>query len=443
MDYFEKFTNSLPPVLSRSEQEQLLLTYYETHDGDVREKLLEHNLRLCLQCTSDFCKRYNMQDREEDMFSICYEELSRSLDRFNPTQGVPFASFVMNNMKLKLISASQKESYYNFPLVDTEITEQDPELEESVTEDLFAFLQDDSFFPDEVASELFREDILKFIERSRQSDKNKEMVKMYLSLGYPKYFNKTEIAEHFQVSKQHASRTISDFMILIQKYIAKNYASILPDYAKKVIHNSKSFKTLEERDQYIFESYYDANNQKSTEDLASELGLTSVCIRNIAYNQKSASKTTPQTQHSRKKPKTSYDDQIESIFNDFYGIGSSKYFSPQELISKYNLPPEPNYISHVIASISNTLIEQGKYTSAEIRQLKQHRNDHINQSLLKKLESVYHSANGDDGYEHKSKVRLAQEHKVTVSTINAWLKQYKDYLDAISEQNDSQSEPNN
>ena len=72
MDSFKQFLNSLPPVLDPREQEKLLVNYFETRDEDIREKLLVHNLRLCAQCASDFCKKYNMQNHQEDFFSVCY-----------------------------------------------------------------------------------------------------------------------------------------------------------------------------------------------------------------------------------------------------------------------------------------------------------------------------------------------------------------------------------
>ena len=115
------------------------VNYFETRDEDIREKLLVHNLRLCAQCASDFCKKYNMQNHQEDFFSVCYDQLAGSLDRFDPTKETSFATFTLNNMNLSLMRYVQQEDYFSSHLVETISLADNKGNEDS---DMFNFLFD-------------------------------------------------------------------------------------------------------------------------------------------------------------------------------------------------------------------------------------------------------------------------------------------------------------
>ena len=54
MTDYGKFIQSLPSALPSEEQERLLLEYYETKNESIRNKLIEHNLRLCAKEAADF-----------------------------------------------------------------------------------------------------------------------------------------------------------------------------------------------------------------------------------------------------------------------------------------------------------------------------------------------------------------------------------------------------
>lgn len=436
MDYFKQFIDSLPPVLNPEEQEQLLSKYFETKDGDLREKLLVHNLRLCLQCTIDFCRRYNMDKLQEDIFSICYDQLSRSLDRFDPAEETSFAHFALKNMRLTLYRHMQIQDYYNSHFVDNLNLSDNNENEES---EVFYFLNNGVNVQDEVFQEMFREDVTKFIDLQRGSDNKKQMIKMYLGLGYPKQYSKAEIASHFNCSRETASVSVSKYLKLVQKYVAKKYKSVWPDYADKVNKSSPKFKNISERNQYILDSYYNEEGAKSIGEIAQELAISKTCVYDVVRREKDADKDN-KLQH-KLKPKNPYKlEQIESIFNDRYGINSSRILSKQELIKKYNLPASDDAYSHALKRIEDTLIEQGKYTAEEIEAFRLARDERIKEARLAVCKDIYHSSRGDEGYKHRSIAQLARDYGVALVTIQSRIKFYREYLEARNSENNNSSE---
>lgn len=436
MDYFKQFINSLPPILDPKEQEQLLLKYYETKDGDIREKLLEHNLRLCWRCTQDFCKRYEKQKLQEDIFSVCYEQLSRSLERYNPAEETTFAHFVLKNMKLALYRYMRNEDCYNSYLVDAVAQADNSDNEEC---EIFYFLCDSENFQDEVHHELLKADIINFIDGLKGSDNKKEMIKMYLGLGHSRQYTRIEIASHFHCSRETVSTSVSRYLKLVQNYVAQKYANIYPYYADKVKKSSLTFANIKERNQYILKSYYNEQGAKSIGEIAKEIGISKSCIYDVVRKQK-LSETENNLQHTLKRKNPYNLEEIESIFNDHYGVNSSKILSKQELILKYNLPITSDPYSHLMNKIEGRLIEEGKYTVEEIKEIKRARNERIKEDRLAMCKEIYHSARGDEGYQYKTLVQLAREYEVALATIQSRIKFYKDYIESKNNKEDDQTE---
>lgn len=436
MDYYKKFLNSLPPVLDHVEQDKLLQKYFETKDEDVREKLLTHNLRICAKCASTFCRRIDKFQYEEEFFSVCYDQLSKSLDRFDPSKEVSFVHFALKNMELTLIRYLQDENHYNAYLTDTISTPDDGDSEES---DMFYFIDDGSCLQDEVYSKIFKDDIIKCIDSLKGSDKKKEMVKMYLGLGYPKQYSKAEIANHFHCSREHASVAVSDKLSLIQDYIAKKYGNVFPESVERLKQNRVSFKNIEERNQYILKSYFNENESKSIGQLAKELGVTKGCVTDVIkqYNDKERQN---KSKHVTKYNKSRYINQAEDIFNDLYGINSSTSLSKQELIKKYNLPIVASSYSCAIKKVEGILIAKGVYTVEQIAKIKEAHAEKNRQARLEMCKEIYHSSRGDEGYERKTLVYLAMEYNVAVTTIHSYIQYYKKHLEASNKKSEEQDE---
>lgn len=444
MDSYKQFLNSLPPVLNLEEQDELLLKYFQTRDADTREKLLVHNLRLCAQCASNFCKKYNLQKYQEDFFSVCYDQLAGALDRFDPTgidqsKDASFATFALKSMTLSLMRYVQHEDYFSSHLVDTIAMADNKNNEDS---DMFSFLFDDTHLQEEVQTKLFKEEIIKFIDGIKGPAHKKTMIKMYLGLDFPKRYSRSEIASIFKCSRETASTTVAKYLNLLQRYVSDNYGSVFPEYARVAEKNCLTFKNNSERNKYILDSYYNDKNSKSIGVLAKELGISKSCISEIVKRYQDDNKGNS-LGHQIVPKKSRYSSQLEEIFNDKYGVNGSKPLSKQEIIIKYNIPSSSYSYSHFINSVESALIKEGIYTAEEVKEIKKAFGEKSKQARMEKCKEVYYSYLGECGYNKKSLVQLAVENRVAVSTITGWINRYKKHLASVTEKNNDSAENNN
>ena len=422
---------SLPQALDEQEQKQLLNLYYESRDEDVRQKLLEHNLRLCVKAAIEVCSLYGLKDMLDQAFSICYEELSNSLDRFDPNQTSSFASYAYSNMKLQMMSHLENERYKTYPIIDSEVAVVAfSEGEEAI--DIFDHLSDadESAMPQNVASDLFVEDITKFINNAKWSDQRRDIVKMYLGLESARAYSKIEIANELKLSRQRISQLLDASLPLIQNYISENYTQSFPD-AKPL--TPLKFENIDERNLYIFESYYGLNGKsaKSAERISKEVCVGTPFVRTIAKKYKFEYEKTHNAKlsHTRIPPDVYYEAHKDDIFNDYYGLNGSKSLTTHEIIAKYNLTMNAATLSSLLSQMSQDAIEGNKYSQEQIAEIRHNRYKKQKIQELAKIKYVYCSYYCLDGHEPKRKFQLAQEFGVAQSTIEGWLNKYKKYLE--------------
>ena len=430
MDYFEQYAKSLPQPLDPEEQRQLLIKYYETKDEDARTTLLEHNLRLCVMVAREACYKYNCPDLVDQTFSVCYEELANSLDKYNPYNAdqAKFSYYATTNMKLVLLRTFANENQIKYHLIDTVFLKDDEE------ESIFQFFYDESesHIAEDSASSAFVEDITSHL--NTLSSKRKQVMQMYLGIGYPCRFTQAEIAQELGVSRQNISLIVNDTLADLQKYITKNYTLSMPDLSNNSSQKSLTFANVDERDKYIFESYYGLNGKKpkNINQLSSEVHLGIPQIKKIAYGYKESLSKTEQNGAVRQRVDIDSYSQypIEAIFNDYYGLNGSKIHESSEIKLKYGL--SQNVFSNILSITKAQLISEGKYTQEQINELKQSREDRKNKLSLNKHADAYFSHYGLHGYTQKSRLQLSAEYNVALSTIDLWLRQYKQHLASLS-----------
>lgn len=431
MDYFEQYAKTLPQPLDSEVQKQLLIKYYETKDQSARQTLLEHNLRLCLMVAREACYKYNCPTLVDQTFSICYEELEHSLNKYNPynPEQAKFSSYAINNMKLVLTRAFAYERQIQYQLVDTVTINEDEE-----DSSLFQFIHDESesHIAEDSASDAFVEDIVSYIDTL--PSKKKQVIQMYLGIGYPSRYTQIEIAKELQTSRQNVSFMINDLLDSLQKYILKNYTISMPTFKDNSHVKGLSFKNIYLRDKYIFESYYGLNGKepKSIKQLQHEVGLKSTQIKIIAYKFKERMSDSKQDEPIRQRVDSvnSSKNIYEEIFNVYYGINGYKIQERHEICSKYGI--SNNTLSDILSRFATELIDNDQFSQEQLEQIKQSRVSRKKQQTLDKYAQAYFSYYAENGYTQKSRVQLANEFHVTLSAIDIWLKEYKKYLNSLS-----------
>ena len=286
MDNFENFLNSLPSTLSEDKQKDLLIDYFETRNGDTQLTLLNHNLRLCATVAKKLYYKFNQKVELEDLFSLCYEELYNSLERYNPynEDKTSFSTFAYTNMSLRPIRPLEKKLSNDLRYVDSIV-----QGEEDDEKDLLLTHPDESegHIAEDIATQEFINDIIKYLD----SIKNGDLLKLYLGLDCSHKHTQAEIAAIKGISTQAISQKISDALKRLQNYIKRDYSFLLPnptlefDKPKQNINNkdNSSIQTNSiDKYAYLYFSYYGLNNytRKSKVELSHDTNLSVNTITN-------------------------------------------------------------------------------------------------------------------------------------------------------------------
>ena len=166
----DDYIKSLPMPLSKEEQQSLLSIFYSTRKDDVRELLITHNLRLAAHCVMKYQGSYNDLD---ELMSIATIELINVIDnKFDISRGVPFSSYAMKSIKLRLLDAINIKSLSSDAIYQshqsTIVNKENKEI------DVFDVIPDDTNVTDEVNFKVF-------IDRFAQSlnDYERELFEKY------------------------------------------------------------------------------------------------------------------------------------------------------------------------------------------------------------------------------------------------------------------------
>ena len=108
---------------------------------------------------------------------------------------------------------------------------------------------------------------------------------MSLGIGYDKKYTYDEIAILLGWARSTILRIINGEKYKLKEYIALNYPKLFPSFLEEV--KKVVFKSLEERDKYIFESYYGIGvKKKSDKVICEECGFLRGFAKIIASNYK-------------------------------------------------------------------------------------------------------------------------------------------------------------
>lgn len=101
MNRYWEMVTSLPQKLNQQEQSELLKKYYETRDENIRQKLIEHNLRLVANC-ADYFKESGID--LNDLFAIGTIELINVLDnKYDISRGVAFSTYATSCIRFRML----------------------------------------------------------------------------------------------------------------------------------------------------------------------------------------------------------------------------------------------------------------------------------------------------------------------------------------------------
>lgn len=213
---FNDYLSKLPKPLKKEEQMELFLELDKARRNNdsktyeaIREKLISHNLRMCLDVTvktfkSTYCYDYSFEDLMSESI-IC---LANAIDKFDLSKGFEFSSYAYKCISLALLTLlnnRQKDSLANVTDVDVLKNTQ----KDGKEVDIWDMLADDSEsnIAGDFADKEFVKDVLKFIEKF--PEREQKIFKMHTGIGLERKYTQTEIAVTFNLSQAQISRIIS------------------------------------------------------------------------------------------------------------------------------------------------------------------------------------------------------------------------------------------
>ena len=133
---FYDYIKTLPQTLSKEEERSLLSIYSTTKREDVRQLLIEHNLRLVAGIVLEFEGRADL----DDYMQIGTIELMKDLDKFDISRGYEFVNYASTSIRGRLYnefnrSKRTKEAMLQNVVSIDSITEKDKDIDKIIQDD--------------------------------------------------------------------------------------------------------------------------------------------------------------------------------------------------------------------------------------------------------------------------------------------------------------------
>ncbi len=212
--YYINGTETLPPPLSNSEEQELLLKYEENKEY-VKEQLIIHNLRLVVYISKKF---ETTSANNEDLISIGTIGLIKAVNTFQPDKNIKLATYASRCIENEILMYLRKTSSQKCEISLDEPLNVDWDGNELLLSDI---LGSDG---EEVGKEVEREDektlLLKLI--NNLSNREQEIMKMRFGMcGYDELTQK-EVADVLGISQSYISRLEKKIIAKLKKQIEKS-----------------------------------------------------------------------------------------------------------------------------------------------------------------------------------------------------------------------------
>lgn len=427
---FKKYIDTLPLPLDKKEQEVLFFSYSKSKDDNIKIQLIEHNLRLCADFAMKYCMKYDKLQDIEDVNIECCIGLARAVEKYDMTMGYEFSSFAYRCMEIEILQSNKK--FYDDALnnrcdVKLPISSSDED-----DFDIFKLLydEDESFIAEDIARDGCVKDIMSFIDNYECS----ELIKMFYGFGYDRKYTQIELGKKFNLTQVAVSRRIIKFKKKLQEYLSENY----PEYCIKNKTQRLFFDSLEERNQYIINSFFGIGlKQKGDQELCDELGWTygSVSRFIFSYKQQLSEEEREKLTSNYKKMRSAkkYSDELrKELFNRYYGIGV-EYETTKNLLLNYSIK---NWyaLDYIIKLQEEKYINDGIYTQEEIDNMNEQRKEFFDQKSKSRMKYSYDCFYGLNGQTKKTQREIGEEFGVTPDCVYQYIKQYKEYLEELEKQ---------
>ena len=201
----------LPPPLSASEERDLL---NNITDGDARNKLIEHNLRLVVYIAKKF---ENTGINIEDLISIGTIGIIKSINTFNTNKNIKLATYSSRCIENEILMYLRKNSNSKAEISIDEPLNTDWDGNELLLSDILGTDPDiiHREIEDEVDRQLLSEAMLKL------SSRELEIIKLRFGIGMNEELTQKEVADMLGISQSYISRLEKKIINRLRKEINK------------------------------------------------------------------------------------------------------------------------------------------------------------------------------------------------------------------------------
>ena len=201
----------LPPPLSAAEERDLL---NNITDGDARNKLIEHNLRLVVYIAKKF---ENTGINIEDLISIGTIGLIKSINTFNTNKNIKLATYSSRCIENEILMYLRKNSNSKAEISIDEPLNTDWDGNELLLSDILGTDPDiiHREIEDEVDRQLLSEAMLKL------SSRELEIIKLRFGIDNTEEKTQKEVADMLGISQSYISRLEKKIISRLKKEINK------------------------------------------------------------------------------------------------------------------------------------------------------------------------------------------------------------------------------
>ena len=445
MSDFFLLSKNLPKKLDDAEQIRLFEEYAKNHSAQIKDKLLEHNLRLCSNFAISYCTNNDLMEMIDDVYSESVIYLAKAIDHYDVSKGFAFSTFATrtfyNHMK-SWHNKLQRDALAN--RFDTNLFTSEYEEKEYEEDGLFALLRDsdESTVAEDYADSQIVAELLAFID-DIEDPKTKTIIKMYTGIGFEEKMSKLSISKELNMSTYAVYTIIKNFQDDCRKFLVKNHPESYGYMSKDIIKNKKrTFSSLEERNQYIIDAYYgNGTEQKNLAEISAEVGLSHKYLHFTIQKFIDQYRTPEQTEVKPKGKRIYPVDISRQIFDKYYGLNGEKILPMNEILQQLGLKRE-NLARTYLYDYKQLLIEKGEYTQEQLDEMTETRRVILRDDRLKQYEYEYNSYYGLNGYEKKTPAQLGAEANCSYHTIYRHVEVYKKHLNAVNSRVEEKEQEN-
>lgn len=204
--------SSFPKPLSKEKEQEYIKRAVEG-DGEAKEVLIKHNLRL----VAHIAKKYSNYGDSDELISIGSIGLIKAIDSYIPDKGTQLATYASRCIENEILMTMRTSKKYRQNVSLGEPIGVDKDGNELTIMDL---LSDECSVIDDVENHILMERLLS-ITKEALDEREYAIIRLRYGLGGVGALTQREVAQKFNISRSYVSRIEKKALEKIRQLISK------------------------------------------------------------------------------------------------------------------------------------------------------------------------------------------------------------------------------